>query len=226
MRSLSGIRNRLVLLLVGVLALVAAAWLGAVAFGLFSTVGALDGVLAPGEQTVDAIVQTHRGWLLPTASVVAVLATLAGLALLIGQIPSQPGNTVLRFHDRDRTVLASVEPAVLERALADHVADVPGVLDSSVHVSGSTVDLCVQAEIAVSEGAEVEWTIGQARRLLAADVSTALGSAPRRVDLLVRLRSTAAPSRLSTDDAHERAPGGRRHENRPSAPRTRTPETV
>ncbi|WP_010539577.1 hypothetical protein [Dietzia alimentaria] len=224
MRSLSGTRNRLVLLVVGVLALVAAAWLGAVAFGLFSSVGALRGVLVPGEQTVDALVQTHRVWLVTVASVVAVLATLAGLALLLGQIPSQPGNTVLRFHDGDRTVLASVEPAVLERALAERVADSPGVLDGSVHVSGSTVDLCIQAEIAVSEGAEVEWTIEQARSLIAADVSTALGSAPRRVDLLVRLRSTAAPSRVSVDDAHDYVPRGNRGDKSPSESRTR--ETV
>ena len=224
MRSLSGTRNRVVLLLAGVLALAAAAWLGAVAFDLPSSVEAVRGVLVPGDRAVDTLVQTHRGWLLPTASVIAVLATLAGVALLIAQVPSQPGNSMLRFHDQDHTVLASVEPAVLERALAERVGDVPGVLQSSVHVSGSTADLCVQAEIAVSEGAEVEWSIEQARGLIAADVSTALGTAPRRLDLLVRLDSTTAPSRTITDDTGDRAPT--QHQGQDQQRDTRTPAGV
>ena len=50
-----------------------------------------------------------------------------------------------------------------------------------------------------SEGAEVEWVVEQARGVLAADLETALGAAPRAIDLLVRLRSSASAGRGDHD---------------------------
>lgn len=194
MRSLPGTRNRIVLVLAGVLTLAAAAWLLAVAFGPVPAGQALDGVLAPGETTVAELAQQYRGWLLPTASVAAVLAVLVGLALLLAQVPTAPPHTPLRLHDGD-TLLATLEPQVLERALAERAEGVPGVDGASLRVAGSTSALTVQAEVTVSDTAEVEWAVAEVRRVLMADLETALGTPPRAVDLLVRLRTPRSSAR-------------------------------
>lgn len=195
MRTLSGSRNRLALVLAGLLALLAAAWLAAVAFDLVAPGTALGGLVVPAESTVAAVVQDHRGWLLPAASVAAVLAVLAGLGLAAVQFPKAPAHTVLRFHDSDGTVLATLDPQVLERALVERVEAVPGVVEVSLRVSGSAAALRVVGEVAVSDGAEVEWAVDQTRQLLASDVETVLGRAPQTIDLLVRLRSPRTTSR-------------------------------
>lgn len=197
MRSLSGTRNRVVLVLAGVLALVAAAWLLAVSFGV-----ALPGHSEPvvdlaADSTIAEFAQAQRDWLLPTAAAVAVLAALIGLLLLIGQIPSRPSSSTLRFHG-DGTLLGTVEPRVLERALADRLDQVAGIEESTLDVSGSTEALCVQGTVTAAADSEAEWSVGEARRRLAEDVETATGMAPQRIDLLVALRSGRSTSGASS----------------------------
>lgn len=204
MRSLSGTRNRIVLVLAGAATLVAAAWLIAVAFGLVTPGSWAGGLVMPGDSTVGTVVQERRGWLLPAALVAVVLAVIAGIGLLFAQIPTAPAHTVLRFHDDDGTVLASLEPQVLERALEERLDEVPGVLESSLRVSGSTTALQVQGEVTVPDTAEVGWVVAEARRLLVADLEAAVGIAPRAIDLLVRLSSSGSADR---DRVAVRQPG-------------------
>lgn len=195
MRSLSGTRNRIVLTVAGLLLLVAVSWLIAASFGLASAGSPLAGLMPPADSTVSTLVQDHRGWALPAATAASILAILAGLGLLAAQIPTAPAHTTLRLPGDDGTVLATVEPQVLERALVERVESVPGVKEASVRVSGSTTSLRVFAEVTVAQDAQVEWAVEEARRVLAADLATALGTAPRSVDLLVRLHTPRSSSR-------------------------------
>lgn len=189
MRSLSGTRNRIALTVAGLLTLAVAAWLVAVSFALIPAGSPLAGLTVPADSTVSMLVQEHRGWALPAATAASVLAVLAGLGLLLAQIPTAPAHTSLRLHDDDGTVLATLEPQVLERALAERVEGVPGVEEASVRVSGSTTSLRILAEVTIAEEAQVEWAVEEARRVLAADPETALGTSPRSVDLLVRVHT-------------------------------------
>ena len=189
MRSLSGTRNRVALTVAGLLTLAVAAWLVAVSFSLIPAGSSLAGLTVPADSTVSMLVQEHRGWALPAATAASVLAVLAGLGLLLAQIPTAPAHTSLRLHDDDGTVLATLEPQVLERALAERVEGVPGVEEASVRVSGSTTSLRIRAEVTIAEEAQVEWAVEEARRVLAADPETALGTSPRSVDLLVRVHT-------------------------------------
>lgn len=195
MRSLSGTRNRIALTVAGLLMLAAAVWLIAASFGLASAGSPLAGLMPPADSTVSTLVQDHRGWALPAATAASILAILAGLGLLAAQIPTAPAHTTLRLPGDDGTVLATVEPQVLERALVERVESVPGVKEASVRVSGSTTSLRVFAEVTVAQDAQVEWAVEEARRVLAADLATALGTAPRSVDLLVRLHTPRSSSR-------------------------------
>lgn len=189
MRSLSGTRNRIALTVAGLLTLAVAAWLVAVSFALIPAGSPLAGLTVPADSTVSTLVQEHRGWALPAATAASILAVLAGLGLLLAQIPTAPAHTSLRLHDDDGTVLATLEPQVLERALAERVEGVPGVEEASVRVSGSTTSLRILAEVTIAEEAQVEWAVEEARRVLAADPETALGTSPRSVDLLVRVHT-------------------------------------
>lgn len=189
MRSLSGTRNRIALTVAGLLTLAVAAWLVAVSFALIPAGSPLAGLTVPADSTVSMLVQEHRGWALPAATAASILAVLAGLGLLLAQIPTAPAHTSLRLHDDDGTVLATLEPQVLERALAERVEGVPGVEEASVRVSGSTTSLRILAEVTIAEEAQVEWAVEEARRVLAADPETALGTSPRSVDLLVRVHT-------------------------------------
>lgn len=189
MRSLSGTRNRIALTVAGLLTLAVAAWLVAVSFSLVPAGSPLAGLTVPADSTVSMLVQEHRGWALPAATAASILAVLAGLGLLLAQIPTAPAHTSLRLHDDDGTVLATLEPQVLERALAERVEGVPGVEEASVRVSGSTTSLRILAEVTIAEEAQVEWAVEEARRVLAADPETALGTSPRSVDLLVRVHT-------------------------------------
>lgn len=195
MRSLSGTRNRIALTVAALLMLAAAVWLIAASFGLASAGSPLAGLMPPADSTVSTLVQDHRGWLLPVATAASILAVLAGLGLLGAQIPTAPAHTTLRLPGDDGSVLATVEPQVLERALVERVEGVPGVKEASVRVSGSTTSLRVFAEVTVAQDAQVEWAVEEARRVLAADPATALGTAPRSVDLLVRLHTPRSSSR-------------------------------
>ena len=169
MRSLSGTRNRVVLVLAGVIALLAAAWLLTVSFGVTLPGHTEPVVDLAGDTTLAEFAATQRDWLLPTAAVVTVLAVLIGLLLLLGQIPSRPSSSTLRFH-RDGTLLGTVEPRVLERALAERLDQLAGIEDADLDVSGSTEALCVQGTVTAAAESELEWSVGEARRRLAADV--------------------------------------------------------
>ncbi|MEX6466012.1 hypothetical protein AB6N35_17010 [Dietzia cinnamea] len=195
MRSLSGTRNRVALTVAALLILAAAAWLIAVSFALVPADTPLAGLMPPADSTVSTLVQDHRGWALPAATAASILAVLSGLGLLAAQIPTAPAHTTLRLPGDDGTVLATVEPQVLKRALVERVESVPGVKEASVRVSGSTTSLRVFAEVTVAQDAQVEWAVEEARRVLAADLATALGTAPRSVDLLVRLHTPRSSSR-------------------------------
>lgn len=195
MRTVSGSRNRLILVLAALVALAAAVWLAAASFGLADRWPGTEAVLPEGDSTPATLMSTHDAWVLPVAVVLTVLAVAAGIWLLIAQIPSRPATAPLRFSDGESVSLGTLEPAVLQRALSEHVEGISGVLDASVQISGSTTSPWVQASVTIAEDAETGWAAQSVRELLAEDVRTVLGTPARQVDLLIRLRSSAAPSK-------------------------------
>ena len=188
MRSVSGARNRTRLAVSGVLSLLLATWLAFDWFNLKERSDALSPILLPGSRTLGSIWVEQRSWLLPAAAVLSILLVLLGLLTLLRQVPRRPKALPLRLVDGQGRLVASAQSAVMEKALAGRVAAIPGVLGSTVHLSGAANDLCVQCELTIAESAQVSWVIDAARKRLAGDLAQALSSAPRRVDVLVRLR--------------------------------------
>lgn len=137
MRSVSGVRNRIHLTLVAVACLLGAVWLAGGWFDLRDRWPALAHLLPGSDERWHALWAQRPGWLLPTLPVVAVLLVLHGVLMLVRQVPRRPVSTTLRIVDTDGTLLASVAPSVLEKALAGRLSAVPGVVDARVQVSGA-----------------------------------------------------------------------------------------
>ncbi|NNG20659.1 hypothetical protein HJ590_14055 [Naumannella sp. ID2617S] len=207
MRSISGARNRVVLIIFGILALAAATWLGFAYFGLAARWPQLGSLLADGDSTVGGIAADHRVWLLPAAAVASVLAVIIGIALLVTQVPAQTPTSRLRLTDADGTLLATLDPDVLGRALSEHAEQVPGILDADVRVTGAASSIWLQSAITVAEDAEVAWSIEQVRQRLADDVTDAVGRGPRQVDVLVHLRSKGTGSQAVAQSVAPRRSG-------------------
>ena len=147
------------------------------------------------------LLRARAGWI-----VLLVIAVLGGLALLVSQVPTAPARAVLRLHDSDGAVLATLEPQVLERALVERIEDVQGVDSASVRVTGSATSIAVVAEVTVAASAQIAWTIEQVRHRLFEDLQLSLGSEPRAVDVLVSLstgRSTARADRVAVGGEKE-----------------------
>lgn len=211
MRSVSGARNRLLLVIAGIIALLVGLWLAAGRLGLAERWPGADAVLPHGDSTPVSLAEVHHAWMLPVGSVVAVLAVVIGIWLLVLQVPRRTPVAPLRIAAEGGRPLGTLAPSVLERALAEHVEGVPGILDASVQVSGATSSPWVQASVVASQDAETAWVVATARRLLAEDVTTVLGAAPRHVDLLLGIRAPSSSSRTRLDARRAMAatdPGG------------------
>lgn len=187
MRSVSAVRNRSALVILGLLALVASAWIIIAATGSAARLPGWGGVLADPTSTPADIASAHQSWLLPVGIVVAVLVAILGLVLVLSQVPGAPPSSTLRISDEAGEDLGGIEPAVLSRALGERVEQVSGVQSSNIQVIGAASAPVVRAEVTVAEDADVAWVASTIRSRIADDTTSALGHAPVRLDLLVHL---------------------------------------
>lgn len=191
MRTAPVARNRALLVVTGLLSLLAAAWLAAGWFDLQDRWAAGARLLPASGQPLGAIWREQHGWLLPVLAALAVVLVVLGLLVLLRQVPWRPRALTLRVVGDDGTLLGSVEPAVVEKALEGRVGTLPGVLGAHVQVSGAASAAHVQCELQVASSAEVGWVVAATRERLASDVTAALAHPPSRVDVFVRLRNPA-----------------------------------
>ena len=206
MRSVSGVLNRTVLAGCGLLIAAASSWLLASGLGAGRSWPDAAPYLATAQNRVDSLIAPQAHWLLPTAALVSVLAVIAGLVLLIMQVPRKPAASPLRFSDSEGILMATVAPDVLSQALSERAEDVPGVERCTVWVTGSPSSLWVQADTTVSQGGEVAWAVAELRGRLEDDVTTSLGTSPRRVDVLVRLERSSSSRSVSQTVTGQHSP--------------------
>ncbi|WP_291791923.1 hypothetical protein [Brevibacterium sp.] len=207
MRTVSGTRNRVILAIGGLLLMLPAAWIALITTPLGDWLPPHRDELLSGESTGSGIAAAHAAWLLPTFLAIGAVAVVAGISLLVSQVPRPPARAVLRITDADGKLLGSLEPEVFERALAENMTKVPGVLNVDVRFGGSTQRPWVQATTTLAEEAEMAWVVQLLRARLVRDVETTLATAPETVDLLVRLRTGRSSRNAALGlSAGERAP--------------------
>ena len=195
MRSVSAALNRVLLAFFGLLIICASAWFLASGLDTGHYVPGMSDYLASAQEDIEAFLSPRAHWLVPCGVLASVLTFVAGLFLLLMQVPRRPANSSLRLSGSDGTLLATLSPDVLSQALSERAQGVPGIEGCTVFVTGSPSKLWVQAETSVAPECEVEWTVTEIRKLLNEDVATSLGTPPKQVDVLVRLvRSVSAKS--------------------------------
>ena len=195
MRSVSGGLNRTLLAICGLVFTSASAWVLLSGLGVSQVWPTAAHYLATAHDQIGAAVSAHAHWLLPTSTAVSACAFLIGLILLAMQVPRKVAAASLRLSGSDGKLLATLSPDVLSQALSERAQTLPGVERCTVWVTGSPNRLWLQADASVSKDCEVEWAVEQLRKQLNDDIVTSLGSAPKQIDLLVRLaRSTSAKS--------------------------------
>ena len=195
MRSVSAALNRVLLAFFGLLIICASAWFLASGLDAGHYVPGMSDYLASAQEDIGAILSSRAHWLVPCGVLASVLTFVAGLFLLLMQVPRRPANSPLRLSGSDGSLLATLSPEVLSQALSERAQDLPGVERCTVFVTGSPSKLWVQAETSVAPECEVEWTVTEIRKLLNEDVATSLGTPPKQLDVLVRLaRSVSSKS--------------------------------
>lgn len=197
MRSVSAALNRVFLAFFGLLIVCAAAWFLASGLDAGHYVPGMSDYLASAQEDIGAFLSPRAHWLVPCGVLASVLTFVAGLFLLLMQVPRRPANSPLRLSGSDGTLLAILSPDVLSQALSERAQDLPGVERCTVFVTGSPSKLWVQAETSVAPDCEVEWTVTEIRKLLNEDVATSLGTPPKQLDVLVRLARSASSTSTS-----------------------------
>lgn len=191
MRTVSAARNRSALVIVGLLALAAGAWIVIASTGAAADLPGWGSVLAEPGSTPAELATAHRAWALPVGIALALIAAILGLVLVIAQVPASPRASVFRISAPEGTDLGGIEPGVLARALAERAEGLTGVQDVGVQVLGAASATLVRADATVSEDAELAWVTAALRTRLAEDCAVSLGRAPDRLDLLIHLRGRA-----------------------------------
>lgn len=195
MRSVSGGLNRTLLAICGLVFTSVSAWVLLSGLGISQLWPTATRYLATAHDHLGTLASAHAHWLLPTSTAASVCAFLIGLILLAMQVPRKVAAASLRLSGSDGKLLATLSPDVLSQALSERAQTLPGVEKCTVWVTGSPHKLWIQADANVSKDCEVEWAVEQLRKQLNDDIATSLGTAPKQIDLLVRLaRSTSAKS--------------------------------
>ncbi|AKK07160.1 hypothetical protein CMUST_14335 [Corynebacterium mustelae] len=204
MRSISGIKNRVVLAIIGLLITLAAAWLAATLLNLGVSWPQLQPLLPNPHTHIGALLSANSNWLFPAAIAIALIALIVGIVMLISQIPRKARTAPLRLVDTDGTLMATVSPDVLARALSERAEEVPGVSGCSVWVAGSSRNIWLQASAKISQEAQVSWAVAALRRRLADDITASLGTAPQQVDVIIKPSSGTASEAVAGVADHRR----------------------
>lgn len=208
MRSVSGVLNRTVLATFGLLLVVVSFWLLASGFNAGQAWPEIAPFLASAQDPVASFIGplVHTPWFLPVVALVSVLIVVAGLFMLVAQVPRKAAASPLKFSGSEGVLMATLAPEVLAQALTERAQEVPGVEKCAVWVTGSPKSLWVQAEATVSQGCEVEWAIAELKNRLNNDVAVSFGASPKQIDVLVRLERSSKSRNVSESVTGHHAP--------------------
>jgi len=115
MRSVSGVLNRTVLATFGLLLVVVSFWLLASGFNAGQAWPENAPYLASAQDPVASFIgpMVHTPWFLPVVALVSVLIVVAGLFMLVAQVPRKAAASPLRFSGSEGVLMATLAPEVL-----------------------------------------------------------------------------------------------------------------
>ncbi len=123
MRSVSAALNRVLLAFFGLLIVCTSAWFLASGLDVGHHLPVISVYLAAAHDQIGAILSPRAHWLVPCGVLASALAFVAGLFLLLMQVPRRPANSPLRLSGSDSALLATLSPDVLSQALSERVQE-------------------------------------------------------------------------------------------------------
>lgn len=193
MRTVSGARNRILLTVLGLVLVLAGAWLVLVSTDAVSRVPGL-GELAPADEAALGDLLGPLGqMLLPVGTALVALTLIGALWWLTHQIPTRDQPVDYRLHQDDDHGAVTIAPSVIATALRTQCEELPEVKRASVELSGSARDPELFLDLTLTPAASVERVLDQVYGTVVADLTQALEVEPAHV--AVRLDVSRAPAR-------------------------------
>lgn len=198
MRTVSGLRNRTLLLLLGLLLLVGGILLGLVATAAAATVPWMNQWAPSPSTSLGSLLEPANQYLLAIGIAVTVIAGLFALWWLAHQIPAKDRTSPYRLADDDDHGTVTVAPGVLAQAVEDQLEALPGVSRAHAELAGSARHPELVATITLAPHTSVEWLLGQVYGTVIADLETSLETRLEHVGLaLDATRDSASSSKTS-----------------------------
>ncbi|MUN64912.1 hypothetical protein GMA12_17495 [Kocuria sediminis] len=174
MRTVSGVRNRILLTVLGLVLVLVGAWLVLVSTGAVSRAPGL-GDLAPADGAALGDLLGPLGQvLLPVGTALVVLTLIGALWWLIHQIPTKDRPVDYRLHQDDDHGAVTIAPSVIATAVRTQCEELPGVKRASVDLSGSAREPELFLDLLLTPGASVERVLDQVYGTVVADLTQAL----------------------------------------------------
>lgn len=176
MRTVSGPRNRTLLIILGIILILIGALLGLLSSGALSAMP-----WAPDQATsLGSLAQPAQGYLIVLA-IIAVVLFLLALWWLIAQIPTKDRTLPYRVADDPRHGIATVQPETVARAVQDQLEAIPGVTRAQAQLAGTAEEPELLARLTSSPRADINRVLEQFYRGVVRDLENAMGNPLRHV---------------------------------------------
>lgn len=192
MRTVSGARNRILLILLGLVLALAGAWLVLTSTGAVSRVPEL-GELAPADGAALGDLLGPLGQvLLPAGTALIALTLIGALWWLAHQIPTRDRPVDYRLHQDDDHGAVTIAPSVIATAVRTQCEELPEVKRASVELFGSARDPEVFLDLTLTPGASLERVLDQVYGTVVTDLTQALEVEPAHVAVRLDVSRAAA----------------------------------
>ena len=199
MRTVSGSRNRTILLILGIVLLLAGVLLGALASGLAAQIPGVSSWAPESSAALGSLLGPLNQHLLVLGIAATVLAALFGLWWLLAQIPRKDRTSPYRLQDDADHGIMTVDPKVLAQAVEDQLQALPGVTRAHADLAGSAHHPELTAKLTLAARTSVDRVLGEVYGTVVTDLETALETRLEHVGLQLDVaRESAGDSKTST----------------------------
>ena len=202
MRTVSGSRNRTILLILGIVLLLAGVLLGALASGLAAQIPGVSSWAPESSAALGSLLGPLSQYLLVLGIAGAVdrsLSPIIGLWWLLAQIPRKDRTSPYRLQDDADHGIMTVDPKVLAQAVEDQLQALPGVTRAHADLAGSAHHPELTAKLTLAARTSVDRVLGEVYGTVVTDLETALETRLEHVGLQLDVaRESAGDSKTST----------------------------
>lgn len=199
MRTVSGTRNRTILLVLGLVLLVVGVALALLATGTATRISGAATWIPESSTTLGSVLGPANQYMLPIGIAVTVVVGLLALWWLLCQIPSKDHTGDYRLADDLEHGIVSVGPGVLARAVQDQLEDLPWITRAHAELAGTAGHPELLIRLALAPRTSVNRLLEQVYGTVVRDLETALETRLEHVCLELHVtREASGNAKTST----------------------------